>query len=58
MNLTDEELEKWKKMCAGKVVHATRNAALYALKLYKGLRVRHDVYKCPFCDKYHIGTRR
>lgn len=44
-----------KRLCARKVAHVSREAAMKALK-YGGEKYMYcDVYECPICGKWHVG---
>jgi hypothetical protein len=38
--------------CTGKQVFASKAAAL---RVAKKLKWKAGVYRCPFCDRFHIG---
>lgn len=47
------------RMCERKVRHATRSDAERALAVMQRTgRSGLDVYRCPYCDCFHIGRRK
>lgn len=41
--------------CLGKVAYRYESVAEYALDIHDDIRM--SVYKCKYCNKYHIGRR-
>lgn len=51
-----KNIELAKKACFGKIAHGSMLAAEFILSRMGGKDSQLlEVYKCPFCDKYHIG---
>lgn len=45
--------------CNGKVPHPSEDGArTHAKELKKRMKKRFDVYRCRFCDSFHVGTHR
>jgi rubrerythrin len=51
--------ERAKSACYGKIQHRSMLAAQYILDRMNG-RKSHllEIYKCPFCNTFHIGHNR
>ena len=52
--------EKERKMCLGKRQHKSLLSAEHVLSLPRGTKKNEnlEIYKCEFCEFYHIGHRR
>jgi len=52
------------RMCLNKETYDTRQEALsvveyvYSKEAEEGYSVNLKVYKCPLCQKYHLGSKR
>lgn len=45
----------WALQCEGKVGHADRRAARRARNATRGGSGHLSIYRCPWCDRFHIG---
>ena len=57
--MTKNELNNFKNKCAGKLPYATISIAEFALDNMTNVGVGEilEIYKCTFCNKYHIGHK-
>lgn len=49
---------QYQRQCEGKLKRSKANAIRQASRRTNETGQKHDAYKCPYCEKWHIGHHR